>query len=87
MIPHIPLTTNIVANTRQQKQLGSSNIAILLGIFNKTIIPLTLVGYEIIIANLALHTSLAIYHFDSLQWGGGGYFFTLTPLECPNYNQ
>ena len=25
------------------------------GIFNKTIIPLTLVGYEMIIANLALH--------------------------------
>ena len=28
---------NIVADTRQQKQLGSPNIAILLGVFNKTI--------------------------------------------------
>ena len=32
------------------------------GVFNKTIIPLTLVGYEMIIANLALFASLAIYH-------------------------
>ena len=31
------------------------------GIFNKTIIPLMLVGYELIIANLALHTLLASY--------------------------
>ena len=29
------------------------------GIFNKTIIPLVLVGYEMIIANSALHASLA----------------------------
>ena len=28
-------TTNIVADMRQRKQLGSSNIAILLGVFNK----------------------------------------------------
>ena len=33
------------------KQLGSSNIAIILGVFNKAIIPLVLVGYEIVIAN------------------------------------
>ena len=33
-----------------------------MGIFNKTIIPLALVGYEMIIANSALHASLAIYH-------------------------
>ena len=32
------------------------------GVFNKTIIPLALVGYEMIIANSALRTSLAIYH-------------------------
>ena len=31
-------------------------------IFNKTIIPLTLVGHEMIITNLALCTTLAIYH-------------------------
>ena len=30
--------------------------------FNKTIIPLALVGYELIIANSTLCTSLAIYH-------------------------
>ena len=38
------------STTRQRKQLGSSNIAIRLGVFNKTIIPLALVGYEIVIA-------------------------------------
>ena len=31
-------------------------------VFNKTIIPLVLVGYEMIIANSALRASLAIYH-------------------------
>ena len=61
----IPLTTNIVADTRQRKQLGSSNIAILLGVFNKTIIPIALVGYEIVIGNSALRASLAIYHLIS----------------------
>ena len=35
------------------------------GIFNKTIIPLGLVGYEMIIANSALCASLAIYHLIS----------------------
>ena len=35
------------------KTAGSSNIAIRLGVFNKTIIPLALVGYEIVIANSA----------------------------------
>ena len=34
-----------------RKQLGRSNIAILLGVFNKTINPLALVEYEIVIAN------------------------------------
>ena len=32
------------------------------GVFNETIIPLVLVGYEVIIANSALCASLAIYH-------------------------
>ena len=36
-----------------------------LGVFNKTIIPLALVGYETVIANLALRASLAIYHLIS----------------------
>ena len=34
-------------------------------VFNKTIIPLALVGYEMIIANLAQRASLAIYHLIS----------------------
>ena len=36
-----------------------------LGAFNKTIIPLALVGYEMIIANSAPRTSLALYHLIS----------------------
>ena len=35
------------------------------GVFDKTIIPLALVGYEMIIANSALRASLANYHFIS----------------------
>ena len=35
------------------------------GVFNKTIIQLALVGYEMIIANSALRNSLAIYHLIS----------------------
>ena len=35
------------------------------GVFNKTIIPLALVGYEMIIANSALRASLANYHLIS----------------------
>ena len=35
------------------------------GIFNKTITPLVLVGYEMIMANLALCALLAIYHLIS----------------------
>ena len=62
---------NFIADTRQQKQLGSSNIAILLGVFNKTVIPLILLGYEIVIANSALCASLAqpskfIFFFSGL---------------------
>ena len=34
-------------------------------VFNKTIIPLPLVGYEMIIANSALPATLAIYHLIS----------------------
>ena len=49
----------------QKEQPGSSNIAILLGVFNKTIIPLALVGCEIVIGNWALRASLAIYHLIS----------------------
>ena len=40
------------------------------GVFNKTIIPLALVGYEMIKANSALRASLAIYHliFNARSW-------------------
>ena len=34
-------------------------------VFSKTIIPLALVGHEVIIANSALHALLAIYHLIS----------------------
>ena len=37
-------------------------INIFVGIFIKTMFPLTLVGYRMIIPNLALCTSMAIYH-------------------------
>ena len=35
------------------------------GVFNKTIIPLALVGYEMIITNSVLCALLAIYHLIS----------------------
>ena len=35
------------------------------GVFNRTIILLALVGYEMIIANSALRASFAIYHLIS----------------------
>ena len=35
------------------------------GIPNKTFIPLTLIGYEMIVTNWALHTLFAIYNFIS----------------------
>ena len=38
---------------------------IFLGVFNKTIIPLTPVGYEMIIANWALRALFAIHHLIS----------------------
>ena len=49
------------SETKQNQQ----NLASLFMIFNKTIIPFALVGYEIIIANSALRASLAIYHLIS----------------------
>ena len=41
---------------------GGKNSWNFVGVFNKTIIPRVLIGYEMIIANSALHASLAIYH-------------------------
>ena len=50
--------------------LLSSSFLYFGGVFNKTIIPPALVGYEMIIANSALRASLAIYHliFDHIQY-------------------
>ena len=42
-----------------------SIFSIFSGRFNQTIIPLVLVGYEMIIADSALRVSLAIYHLIS----------------------
>ena len=44
-------------------QICKSNSVIVLpvSVFYKTTIPLSLVGYEMIIANLVLHASLAVY--------------------------
>ena len=36
-----------------------------MGFLNKTIIPLALVGYEMILANSALRVSLVTYHLKS----------------------
>jgi len=38
-----------------------------LGVFNKTIIPLALVGYGMIIANSALRASFPIYHLKHMS--------------------
>ena len=40
------------------------------GVFNRIIIPLALVGYEMIIANSVLRASLANYHliFNAHSW-------------------
>ena len=48
-------------------QINESNSVIVLpdSVFNKTIIPLALVGCEMIIANQARSTELAIYHLTS----------------------
>ena len=37
------------------------------GVLNKTIIPLAIVGYEMIISNSALHGSLAMHHLKSIS--------------------
>ena len=50
------------ASTKTGGELKYCNF---LGVFNKTIIPLALVGYEIVIANSALRASLTIYHLIS----------------------
>ena len=50
--------------------LGAFSFLYFGGVFNKTIIQLSLVGYEMIMAHSALGTTLAIYHLISnvLSW-------------------
>ena len=57
-----PLNCLLVVLTKRNRQD--------LVIFNKTIIPLALAGYETIIANSAVCASLAIYHliFNARLW-------------------
>ena len=45
--------------------LSWEDLSIIGGVFDKTIISPALVGYELIIANLTLWASLAIYHLTS----------------------
>ena len=57
--------TMIYKNGERMRDFLGPNFLYFGGVFNKTIIPLALVGYEMIIANLALRASLAIYHLIS----------------------
>ena len=64
----IPCLTNMVSVRVILERFGfyfSLLFYIFGGVFNKTIILLALVGYEMIIANSALRASLAIYHLIS----------------------
>ena len=51
--------------TRLLRIKNKKNSRYCVGVFNKTIIPLSVVGYEILIANSALRALLAIYHLIS----------------------
>ena len=56
----IPWT--VYASTRTARKLKYCNP---LDVFNKTVIPYALVGYQMVIANSAIHASLAMYHLNS----------------------
>ena len=56
-----PLNCLLVVLAKRNQQ----DLAMFLIVFNKTILPLAFVGYEMIIANEALRASLAIYHLIS----------------------
>ena len=55
------------------KKVGK-NSRYFVGVSNKTIIPLVLVGYEVNIAHLALRVSLAIYHNNECRKPGKAIF-------------
>ena len=48
-----------------QGKVGKLRVYILWKVFNKTVIPLALVGFETTVANSTLRASLAIYHLIS----------------------
>ena len=50
-----------------EKEIRKAYQYYLINVFNKTIIPLALVGYEMIIANLVLCASLAIQHIQKAR--------------------
>ena len=47
---------------------NEQDLAVFLACFNERNIPLALVGYDMIIANSALRSSLAIYHVIYIQF-------------------
>ena len=49
----------------KKKAKNREELSIFVGDFNEIIIPLALVGYEMIIANEALRASLTLYHLIS----------------------
>ena len=58
---HLLKTKNKLKKVLFANKVGK-NAPYFVGVFNKTIIPLTLVGYEMIIANEACSASLPIYY-------------------------
>ena len=54
----------IRAEGQREKKISfnQQDSAIFVLVFNKTIIPLALVGYEMIVAHSALRASLTVYH-------------------------
>ena len=61
---HLLKTKNKLKKVLFANKVGK-NAPYFVGVFNKTIIPLMLVVYEMIIAASALCASLAIYHLIS----------------------
>ena len=66
--PESEIFFSIKPKKKKTRKFGSKSRRFVLylgGVFDKTIISLVLVAYEMIIANLALRPSLAIYHLIS----------------------
>ena len=66
LIYNVPWATNLLGvHVRNSENSQGAQVLNSLGVFNKTIIPLALVGYWIVITTSALRDSLAIYHVIS----------------------